>query len=166
MATLVSSIHKWNLFIKERKKQCLLGTAIFVKDNATPVRAEEGLSNVLTDPSERDTIGCYPDNNYSYEELRKIDWEGRAVLTQHSFEIEGSNEIKDLVIINVYCPRAGESEERQEYKMQFYNLLQARAECLINDGKHVIISGDFNTSHRKIDVCDSEDIEASRFTLF
>jgi AP endonuclease-2 len=43
---------------------------------------------------------------------------------------------KVLVIINLYCPRADpENEERQKFKLEFYRLLQIRAEALVNEGQ-------------------------------
>ena len=40
-----------------------------------------------------------------------------------------------MTVINVYCPRADpEKAERKDYKMQFYKLLQIRAEALLKKG--------------------------------
>lgn len=40
-----------------------------------------------------------------------------------------------LTVINVYCPRADpEKPERGDFKLQFYRLLQARAEALLRAG--------------------------------
>lgn len=40
-----------------------------------------------------------------------------------------------LTVINVYCPRADpEKPERKQFKLQFYKLLQCRAEALLKDG--------------------------------
>lgn len=44
-------------------------------------------------------------------------------------EAEG---FETLTIINVYCPRADpEKTERKLFKMQFYKLLQSRAEAIL-----------------------------------
>jgi len=41
-----------------------------------------------------------------------------------------------LVVINVYCPRAEPGNaERLEYKLQFYRLLQLRAEAILDSGR-------------------------------
>ncbi|KAF4072250.1 hypothetical protein AMELA_G00260900 [Ameiurus melas] len=106
------------------------GVATFCKDSATPFAAEEGLT-------------------------------GRAVITQHKFkhslDAEGS---ETLTVINVYCPRADpEKPERKIFKLQFYKLLQSRAEAIVGPRSHVIISGDINTSHQPIDHCDPDDVE-------
>lgn len=41
-----------------------------------------------------------------------------------------------ITVINVYCPRADpEKLERKQFKLQFYKLLQRRAEALLKDGR-------------------------------
>lgn len=58
------------------------GVATFCKDSATPVAAEEGLSGVFA--SQNGDVGCYGNmDEFTQEELRVLDSEGRAVLTQH-----------------------------------------------------------------------------------
>lgn len=47
-------------------------------------------------------------------------------------------EEKTLTVINVYCPRADpEKPERKQFKLQFYKLLQCRAEAVLKDGRYV-----------------------------
>lgn len=142
-------------FSFSKSKSGYSGVATFVKDRATPFRAEEGLSGLLC--NEDDVIGSYGDQSgFTDEELHALDNEGRAVLTQH--KLRSSSEQEECVtIINVYCPRADpENAERKSFKLQFYKLLQIRAEALLKQG-HVVILGDINTSHKKIDHCDPSD---------
>lgn len=41
-----------------------------------------------------------------------------------------------VTVINVYCPRADpEKPERKQFKLQFYKLLQSRAEAILKDGR-------------------------------
>jgi len=41
-----------------------------------------------------------------------------------------------VVIINVYCPRAESGNaDRLAYKLQFYHLLQVRAEAMLDSGR-------------------------------
>ncbi|XP_076022496.1 DNA-(apurinic or apyrimidinic site) endonuclease 2 [Genypterus blacodes] len=132
------------------------GVATFCKDSATPFAAEEGLTGLLT--CHKGAAGCYGDQSeFSEEELQLLDNEGRAVITQH--RIKCLEQMQTLTVINVYCPRADpEKPERKQFKLQFYKLLQCRAEALLKDGSHVIVLGDVNTSHRPIDHCDPSDI--------
>ena len=45
-------------------------------------------------------------------------------------------EAKWLTVINVYCPRADpEREERAEFKQRFYQLLQIRAEAILESNR-------------------------------
>ncbi|XP_043944997.1 DNA-(apurinic or apyrimidinic site) endonuclease 2 [Protopterus annectens] len=134
------------------------GVATFCKDGATPFAAEGGLSGFFTNHS--GAVGCYGNmDEFSEEELQTLDSEGRAVITQHQILTSDEKEEK-LTIINVYCPRADpEKPERGVYKLQFYQLLQARAEAILQSGSHVIILGDVNTSHRPIDHCEPDKLE-------
>ncbi|KAL2104378.1 hypothetical protein ACEWY4_001246 [Coilia grayii] len=131
------------------------GVATFCKDSATPFGAEEGLTGVLTNHGE--AVGCYGDQKeLATEDLQLLDNEGRAVITQH--QIMGPDGPQTLSVLNVYCPRADpEKPGRKLFKLQFYQLLQARAEALLASGSHVIVLGDINTSHRPIDHCDPDD---------
>ncbi|KAM4696832.1 DNA-(apurinic or apyrimidinic site) endonuclease 2 isoform 1-T2 [Rhinophrynus dorsalis] len=135
------------------------GVATFCKGTTIPWAAEEGLSGLLT--TDKGSIGCYGNTEeFLEEELLSLDQEGRAVLTQHRIlTSEGKDEA--LTVINVYCPRADpEKPERKAYKLRFYRLLQTRAEAILQKGRHVIILGDVNTSHRPLDHCDPTDLEA------
>ena len=101
-------------------------------------KAEEGLGSTLPSASNHDNIG-YTQNIYqefSSEELKSLDSEGRSVITLHQIQTENSKEMKKIAIINVYCPRADpERPERQEYQLKFYKLLEMRAINLIQAGK-------------------------------
>eukprot|EP00058_Branchiostoma_floridae_P008983 XP_002594471.1 hypothetical protein BRAFLDRAFT_124956 [Branchiostoma floridae] len=136
------------------------GVATYCKDGATPIKAEEGLTGLLTNQKEEDIIGCYGDQTmFTEDELRLLDKEGRAVITQHTIRDTDGKECS-LAVINVYCPRADpEKEERKDFKLRFYRLLQTRAQALLQAGSHVIVLGDVNTSHKPIDHCDPDDIE-------
>uniref|UniRef100_G3PF93 DNA-(apurinic or apyrimidinic site) endonuclease 2 n=1 Tax=Gasterosteus aculeatus TaxID=69293 RepID=G3PF93_GASAC len=108
------------------------GVATYCKDSATPFAAEEGLTGLLT--NHEGAVGCYGDQkDFSSEELQPLDNEGRAVITQH--RIMCGEKEKMVTVINVYCPRADpEKPERKQFKLQFYKLLQCRAEALLKEG--------------------------------
>ncbi|KAF3697174.1 DNA-(apurinic or apyrimidinic site) lyase 2 [Channa argus] len=144
-------------FSYSRGRSGYSGVATYCKDNATPFAAEEGLTGLLT--NHEGAVGCYGDHSeFSSEELQLLDNEGRAIITQH--KIMCQDEVKTVTIINVYCPRADpEKPERKQFKLQFYKLLQCRAEAILKNGSHVIVLGDVNTSHRPIDHCDPSEIE-------
>ncbi|TRY89910.1 hypothetical protein DNTS_020504 [Danionella cerebrum] len=118
------------------------GVATYCKDTATPFLAEEGLTGLLANQGE--AIGCYGDRAaLSSDELLALDNEGRAVITQHHFC--GKDGPEKLAVINVYCPRADpDKPERKQFKLQFYQLLQCRAEAILSSGSYVIVLGDDN----------------------
>lgn len=108
------------------------GVATYCRTDCTPIKVEEGLSDVWA-ANNPDKIGYYGNNtsNFNKEELTLIDNEGRAILTEHQ-----TNFGRNIVIINVYCPRADpEKPERLTFKLKFYQLLQQRAEALLLAGK-------------------------------
>ncbi|KAH6928664.1 hypothetical protein HPB50_018185 [Hyalomma asiaticum] len=134
------------------------GVATYCKDSCRPFAAEEGLTDLWSSPQCSDCVGSYGDTlAFDRKFLSAVDGEGRAVLTLHHAAF--GEDIKRIAIINVYCPRADpERPERGQMKLDFYNLLELRAKALLEDGVEVIILGDLNTSHCKIDHCDpSED---------
>uniref|UniRef100_A0A1A7X338 DNA-(apurinic or apyrimidinic site) endonuclease n=2 Tax=Iconisemion striatum TaxID=60296 RepID=A0A1A7X338_9TELE len=146
-----------SFFSFSRGRSGYSGVATYCKDIATPLAAEEGLTGLLT--NHEGAVGCYGDHtDFSNEELQHLDNEGRALITQHKILCQDKEQT--VTVINVYCPRADpEKPERKQFKLQFYKLLQCRAEALLKDGSHVIVLGDVNTSHRPIDHCDPDDID-------
>ncbi|XP_051020830.1 DNA-(apurinic or apyrimidinic site) endonuclease 2-like [Acomys russatus] len=145
-------------FSFSRNRSGYSGVATFCKDSVIPVAAEEGLSGQFT--TRNGDIGCYGNmSEFTQEQLRALDSEGRALLTQHKICTWEGKE-KPLTLINVYCPRADAGKpERLTFKMRFYRLLQIRAEALLAAGSHVIMLGDLNTAHRPIDHCDAGSLE-------
>nr|XP_019811901.1 PREDICTED: DNA-(apurinic or apyrimidinic site) lyase 2 [Bos indicus] len=145
-------------FSFSRNRSGYSGVATFCKDSATPVAAEEGLSGLLS--TQNGDVGCYGNmDDFTQEELRALDSEGRTLLTQHKICTWEGKE-KTLTLINVYCPHADPGKpERLTFKMRFYRLLQIRAEALLAAGSHVIILGDLNTAHRPIDHWDAVNME-------
>nr|XP_037281212.1 DNA-(apurinic or apyrimidinic site) endonuclease 2-like [Rhipicephalus microplus] len=134
------------------------GVATYCKDSCRPFAAEEGLTDLWSSAHRGDRVGSYGDTVvFDSKFLSTVDGEGRAVLTLHHAVF--GKDTKRVAVINVYCPRADpERPERGQMKLDFYNLLELRAKALLEEGVEVIILGDLNTSHCKIDHCDpSED---------
>ncbi|XP_031561252.1 DNA-(apurinic or apyrimidinic site) lyase 2-like [Actinia tenebrosa] len=140
-------------FSFSRVKTGYSGVATFCKDKTMPCAAEEGLTAMWT---QEPSIGCYGTTDcFTSDQLSTLDREGRAVLTEHTLD-NGDK----VVIVNVYCPRAEtENEERMEFKMRYYKLLQIRVEALVASGRHVIVLGDMNLAHKPIDHCNPGDPE-------
>lgn len=67
-----------------------------------------------------------------------------------------------MTVINVYCPRVDpEKPERRKFKLRYYELLRQRAAAVFAADSHVVIVGDINCSHKRIDHCDPELSEVS-----
>jgi exodeoxyribonuclease III len=56
------------------------------------------------------------------------------------------------VLFNIYFPNGQRGQERVDFKLDFYEKLLEEIEIIRKTGKHVIITGDFNTAHREIDL--------------
>lgn len=59
---------------------------------------------------------------------------------------------KDIALFNVYFPNGQSSQERLDYKMQFYDRFLEHCEKLKVAGKSIIVCGDVNTAHEAIDL--------------
>ncbi|MCL1972869.1 MAG: exodeoxyribonuclease III [Endomicrobia bacterium] len=73
-------------------------------------------------------------------ENEKFDGEGRVLKL----------EFEKFVLFNIYFPNGGASEERLEYKLEFYDYFIEYLKKY--QKKTVIICGDFNTAHHPIDL--------------
>jgi exodeoxyribonuclease-3 len=73
---------------------------------------------------------------------KQFDTEGRVIITQYP----------EFTLFNVYFPNGKMSEERLQYKMDFYDAFLAFIYSLKARGEKLIICGDFNTAHKEIDL--------------
>lgn len=74
--------------------------------------------------------------------LPRFDAEGRVIRTRH----------RDVLLYNAYFPNGQRGQERLDFKRQFYESLLAICDDLHSGGENIIITGDFNTAHRPIDL--------------
>jgi len=74
--------------------------------------------------------------------IEKFDNEGRVTRIQYD----------DFYLYNIYFPNGGSQNKRVPYKLDFYEELLKICDQLHQDGKNVIITGDFNTAHAEIDL--------------
>jgi exodeoxyribonuclease-3 len=71
-----------------------------------------------------------------------FDAEGRVICTRHP----------GFLLFNIYFPNGGRSLERVPYKLDFYAHLLDYCDALHAAGEQIVLCGDFNTSHRPIDL--------------
>ncbi len=74
--------------------------------------------------------------------IERFDAEGRTIVADYG----------SFVLINCYFPNGGMSEERLQFKLDFYDEFLAYLDELKNDGKKIIVCGDVNTAHNEIDL--------------
>jgi exodeoxyribonuclease-3 len=74
--------------------------------------------------------------------ISKFDEEGRII--EMDFE--------RFIFFNVYFPNGQMSDERLEYKLDFYEEFFKYADSYKNQGRSLIITGDYNTAHNEIDL--------------
>lgn len=72
----------------------------------------------------------------------QFDVEGRMIRTRHS----------DFLLYNIYFPNGQRGRDRVDYKLGFYAHLLETCDALHAAGENIIITGDFNTAHRPIDL--------------
>lgn len=78
--------------------------------------------------------------------IPRFDDEGRVLVTDHG----------PFLLMNIYFPNGGRSEERLRYKLDFYEAFQQYANRLVEEGRDVVVCGDVNTAHREIDLAQPE----------
>ncbi len=91
----------------------------------------------------------FPDGVEKGFGLEKFDIEGRVIRSQ----------FEDIYLYNIYFPNGGQENARVPYKLEFYDELLKICDGLHQDGKKVIITGDFNTAHNEIDLANPKSNE-------
>ena len=74
--------------------------------------------------------------------IPEYDSEGRVLLTK----------FPGFSLFNVYFPNGQRGQERVDYKLSFYQHLLDLVQQLRANGEEVIITGDYNTAHREMDL--------------
>jgi exodeoxyribonuclease-3 len=72
----------------------------------------------------------------------RFDIEGRMIRSWHP----------GFVLMNIYFPNGGRGQDRVDYKLEFYARLLEMCDRLHAQGQSVILTGDFNTAHKEIDL--------------
>ena len=70
-----------------------------------------------------------------------------------------------LILYNIYFPNGGRGQDRVTYKLDFYACLLEQCDQFHADGERVVITGDFNTAHREIDLAHPE-IQRENLRIF
>ncbi|KAL8708267.1 MAG: hypothetical protein Q9220_006844 [cf. Caloplaca sp. 1 TL-2023] len=122
-----------------------------------PIRAEEGITGLLCPPNsatpfsegpEKQQIGGYPTQaqmQASLVDANTLDSEGRCVIL----------EFPAFVLLGVYSP-ANRDESRDDFRLGFLGVLDARIRNLVAMGKRVFLTGDLNISREALDTANAE----------
>lgn len=81
--------------------------------------------------------------------IEKFDNEGRLIRLKYP----------DFTLFNVYFPNGKSSDERLQFKLDYYDAFLELCENLRKHGEELIITGDFNTAHRDIDLANPRENE-------
>ncbi|KAK8710444.1 hypothetical protein V6N13_145767 [Hibiscus sabdariffa] len=135
---------------------CRVKSAISSVEVALPIAAEEGFTGLLA-CSRKDEAASVAEGleEFSREELLKVDGEGRCIITDHGH----------FVLFNLYGPRAGDDDaDRILFKLNFFKMLEKRWESLLQQGRRILVVGDLNIAPCAIDRCDAgPDFEKNQF---
>ncbi len=61
-------------------------------------------------------------------------------------------EFEDFIFFNIYFPNGQMSDERLDYKLNFYKAFFEYTDRYKEQGKSLVITGDYNTAHNEIDL--------------
>ncbi len=124
----------------------------------TKLQADQRTAPMLTIPG-------YGASYWSY--ASKKGYSGVAVYTRNKpiavhygigipkFDDEGRIlrlDFPDVTVFNVYFPNGQMSDERLRYKLDFYDAFFQHTQALRQDGRSLVITGDYNTAHNEIDL--------------
>lgn len=72
----------------------------------------------------------------------RFDDEGRVIRAR----------FRDFILYNIYFPNGQRGHDRVDYKLRFYGCLLDQCDALHAQNERIVITGDFNTAHREIDL--------------
>jgi len=135
------------------------GVVIYTRQSVcAPIRAEEGVTGSLCQPNSSSSynelpddqqIGGYPSPSQlasSTVDAATLDSEGRCLLL----------EFPAFVLLGVYSP-ANRDQTRDDFRLGFLDVLDARVRNLVAQGKRVVLTGDLNISREELDTANAEE---------
>lgn len=149
--------------------------------NLNGVRAahRKGLTDLLTDSSpdfvcfqelkaNKEDIPDFAENYHSYfNPAQRKGYSGVGILSKtkpdhieigmgtKKYDTEGRvlrADFQHLSVMSVYVPSGSSGSERQVYKMQFLKVFRRHVKDLLSQGRELVICGDINIAHNKIDL--------------
>ena len=127
---------------------CLQETKAHVDQLASEILTDHGYNTYWHSGNRRGYSGvatfCKEEPLYVQEGLgiERYDAEGRVLLTEH----------ENFLLYNIYFPNGQKDDERLQYKLDFYDDLLPIINEQVESGNNVVVTGDWNTAHRPIDL--------------
>ena len=81
--------------------------------------------------------------------VEELDNEGRVLKIEY----------ENFILFNIYFPNSGKEGSRLDFKVKFCNELLKQLIELKNEGKNLVITGDYNIAHNPIDVYNPKNCE-------
>ena len=81
--------------------------------------------------------------------VEELDSEGRVLKIEY----------ENFILFNIYFPNSGKEGSRLDFKVKFCNELLKQLVELKNEGKNLVITGDYNIAHNPIDVYNPKNCE-------
>ncbi|RSL94111.1 hypothetical protein CEP52_012836 [Fusarium oligoseptatum] len=143
----------WDVFFSLPKhKKGYSGVAIYTRNSkCAPIRAEEGVTGVLTAPKSTTKFRDLPPNQQigGYPRPGQLD----GIIDEATLDSEGRCvilEFPGFVLFGVYSP-ANRDESRDDFRSGFFQALDVRIRNLVSEGKQVILTGDLNVVRSEMD---------------
>lgn len=148
-AALKKGVKEWILDEAKPDVMCLQETRVLPEEQLTAKQRDVPNYEVIWNPAQKKGYSGVStwlretplDFSLGLGEER-FDAEGRVIRTQHP----------DFYLYNIYFPNGQRGQDRVDYKLAFYELLLETCDEFHAAGKSVIITGDFNTAHQRIDL--------------
>lgn len=80
------------------------------------------------------------------------------------FDAEGrvlELEFRAFTVIAAYFPNSQDGGKRIEYKIRFCDAMQARCNEIVEQGRHLVLCGDYNVAHKPVDLARPKENEKS-----
>ncbi len=86
--------------------------------------------------------------------IEKFDAEGRVLELKY----------ENFTLFNIYFPKGYADHERLDFKLDFYDEMLKIFKKKVDEGESVIVTGDYNTAHKEIDLArPKENVKTSGF---
>ncbi|KQC05851.1 MAG: exodeoxyribonuclease III [Candidatus Cloacimonas sp. SDB] len=123
----------------------------------TKLQEEQIPQEILSETSYNKYWSCAEKKGYSGVAIftREVPTQVTYSIGEDRFDREGRTiiaEFRDFTLINCYFPNGQMSEERLQFKLDFYDRMLKVMNEIVASGKNLIICGDFNTAHQEIDL--------------